>query len=172
MGSSVSTITFGSSEHGALSYKQYIDVAMKGTMYEKNALGIIDEKKRIHDETIQHGNVKQQEMLNVLNHPLYDTKPVTREKLDDIRNAFRNALKDQMTNNIQLVAAKNSSAENISYIPIISASSHATANQSVKKPIDKKRKKTDDNKENEYFIDKNKETDLLVYWECQKKKHS
>lgn len=169
MGSSISTIILGSSEQGALSYKQYIDVAMKGNMYEKKALGILDEKKRIHDETIQHGKVKQQEKLDVLNQPLYDTKPVTREKLDDIRNAFRNALKNQMDNNIQLVAAKNSTAENINYIPLISASSHTTANQSVKKPIDKKRKKTDDNKENEYFIDENKKTDLLIYWEFQKR---
>ena len=169
MGSSISTIILGSSEQGALSYKQYIDVAMKGNMYEKKALGILDEKKRLHDETIQHGKVKQQEKLEVLNQPLYDTKPVTREKLDDIRNAFRNALKDQMTNNIQLVAAKNSTAENMSYIPLISASSHTTANQSVKKPINKKRKKTDNNKENEYFIDENKETDLLIYWEFQKR---
>jgi len=167
MVSSVSTIALGSSEQGALSYKQYIDIAIKGTMYEKTALGIPDEKKRIHNETIQQGKVKQQDIRAVLNQPQYDTKPVTRAKLDDIKNAFRNALNDQMKN-IQLVS-ENSNKESMTYIPIISASSHTAANQSVKKPIDKKRKKTDNNKVNEYFIDETTKTDLLIYWEFQKR---
>lgn len=165
----LSTIILGSSEQGALSYKQYIDIAMKGNMYEKKALGIQDEKKRIHDETIQSGKVKQQEKFEILNKPLYDTKPVTQAKLKSIQEAFHNAMKDKV-NNLQFIAAKNSSAENLSYIPLISASSHATSNQSVKKPIDKKRNIKEKNKENDYFIDENKETDLLVYWEFQKEK--
>lgn len=169
MGSSISTIILGSSEQAGLSYKQYIDVALKGNMYEKKALGIIDEKKRIHDDTIQFGKIKQQEKLEILNQPLFDTKPVTREKLDTIQNTFKNALKNQITNNIELVAAKNSMAKTMSYIPLISASSHTSPNQNIKKPIDKKRKKTENNKDNQYFIDENKETDLLIYWEFQKK---
>ena len=75
----LSTIILGSSEQGALSYKQYIDIAMKGNMYEKKALGIQDEKKRIHDETIQSGKVKQQEKFKILNKPLYDTKLIRKQ---------------------------------------------------------------------------------------------
>ena len=45
MGKSFSTITLGSSEHATLSYMNAIDVATKGYMYEKEKLGIVEDKK-------------------------------------------------------------------------------------------------------------------------------
>jgi len=64
MGSSISTIKLGSSEHGSLNYINAIEVSMSGSMYEKQALNLPNEKKRIHDETITHRKTQQQTINN------------------------------------------------------------------------------------------------------------
>ena len=88
MGKSLSTITLGSSEYASLSYSQYIDVATKGNMYEKKALGIVDDKHRIHTETINNSKATQQLKAEHLNKPIFDTKPMTQSILKNICNLF------------------------------------------------------------------------------------
>ena len=160
------TIILGSAENGALSYKQYIDIAMKGNMYEKKALGIMDEKKRLHDHKITTGNKEQIEKTNELNKPTFDTTKITKAKLQNIQESFKNALNNQ-TNKMQLVSPKGQS-ESVEYIPLMSASSHTAGNQSVKKPLGKKKRKKDEEIEDEYYIKESSETDLFVYWEFEK----
>ena len=59
-------------------------------------------------------------------------------------------------------------SESVEYIPLMSASSHTAGNQSVKKPLGKKKRKRDEEIEDEYFIKESSETDLFVYWEFEK----
>ena len=57
----------------------------------------------------------------------------------------------------------------VEFIPILTAaSSHASNNQAIKKPLSKKKNKKEADAQDEYFIDENKDVDLMLYWELQK----
>ncbi len=160
------TIVLNSAENGALSYKQYIDIAMKGNMYEKKALGIIDEKKRLHDQKISTGTKEQAEKFNAQNKPTYDTTKITQTKLQNIQETFLNATNNNLKS-VQLISPKGKS-EAVEFIPLISSANETAGNQSIKKPIGKRRRKKDEELDDDYYIKGNPEADLFVYWELQK----
>ena len=59
-------------------------------------------------------------------------------------------------------------SKNVEFIPLIAASSNAASNQTVKKPINKKKNNKQEQIDDIYHIDENKEAELLLYWEFQK----
>ena len=136
-------------------------------MYEKKALGIQDDKARIHKETIANSKQNQNERVAMMNKPIFDTKPVTQDMFKKIEQSFINAIKNQQ--NLQSVTLTgNKSKSDVEFIPILTAaSSHASNNQAIKKPLSKKNKKETE-VQDEYFIDENKDVDLMLYWELQK----
>ena len=161
MGASISTIQLGSSEFGALTYMQLVNIATTGNMYEKTALGIPNQKKQIHDETIANATKDQQQKSYLLNRPIYDTKPITRETLREINKAFDLAHQMSMQINHTTTDEKNW------FIPIMMSSSQAACNQSIIKPVNKKYgKKRNLNNEpiSEHPLDV---LQLLIYWEFQ-----
>ncbi len=160
------TIVLSSAENGALSYKQYIDIAMKGNMYEKKALGILDEKKRLHDQKITTGSKDQADKFNDLNKPTYDTTKITQTKLQNIKETFQNAT-NNLNNRMQLMSPKKGS-DTVEFIPLITSAKETAGNQAIKKPLGKRKQKKDEEIENDYFINENTEADLFVYWELEK----
>ena len=167
MGKSFTTITLGSSEHATLSYMNAIDVATKGYMYEKEKLGIVSEKSRIHKETIQNSKVNQQLKAENLNKPVYGTKPVTQAMIKSIQQMLNNAMNSQK-NRMLFTKANDNTANKMEFIPFIVASSQASGNQAIKIPLSKRKNKKEINQENDNFIQKNKETNLLIFWELEK----
>ena len=168
MGKSISTIIKGSSEYGSMSYIDRVNVGITGTMYEKKALGIQDDKARIHKETIANSKQNQNERVAMMNKPIFDTKPVTQDMFKKIEQSFINAIKNQQ--GLQTVTLTgNKSKSDVEFIPILTAaSSHASNNQAIKKPLSKKKNKKEADAQDEYFIDENKDVDLMLYWELQK----
>jgi len=166
---SISTIIKGSSEYGAMSYIDRVKLAVSGTEYEKKALGIVNEKARIHKETILNIKKQQNERVAMMNKPIYDTKQITKDMFKTIEQSFVNVIKNQQTLKSVTLTNEHSNMKDVEFIPILTAaSSQASNNQAIKKPISKKKNKKETDAHDEYFIDENKDVDLMLYWELQK----
>lgn len=163
MGSKVNTIRLGSSEF-TMSIQEAYKIATSGYMYEKKAVGIVDDKDRLQKEKIQTWS-KQSAQKKVDQKPMYDTKPVTRQAFQKLESTFK-AMINSPAATMKLTQEKGS--KNVEFIPLIAASSNAASNQTVKKPINKKKNNKQEQIDDIYHIDENKEAELLLYWEFQK----
>ena len=96
---------------------------------------------------------------------MYDTKPVTRQAFQKLESTFKAMINSSAAT---MKLTQETGSKNVEFIPLIAASSNAASNQTVKKPINKKKNNKHEQIDDIYHIDENKEAELLLYWEFQK----
>ena len=158
MGSSISTIKLGSSEHGSLNYIDAIKVSMSGSMYEKQALNLPDEKKRIHDETITHRKTQQQ----TINNRMQSNQPST------ITNESTKLITTQPVvqpiHHHPHITILNSTAVDLIQVGL---SAHITI-LSIKKPLQEKKPIKKKKERRKHANDKNTDLNILIFWDVIK----
>jgi hypothetical protein len=148
----ISTITAISSD-GGLSYKQQLNVEISGNLHEKKSLGIVSEKDQIHAN--RQLEARTQKNIAPISDPL--------SKRDHVPKPHPPLTKNEQQPP-SFVLNQRSSNTHINDTTIVSASSHATGHQSVKRPLSKTIPKQDPPRNESYFIDESSPIFPLIYW--------
>ncbi|MGA0241812.1 MAG: hypothetical protein ACO3K7_02285 [Candidatus Marinamargulisbacteria bacterium] len=151
----ISTITAISSD-GGLSYKQQLNVEISGNLHEKKSLGIVSEKDKIHaNRQLESNTPHTQKNIAPISDPLS-------------KQGHASKPHPPLTKNEQqppsFVLNQRASSAHINDTTIVSASSHATGLQSVKRPLSKIIPKQHAPRNESYFIDEPSPILPLIYW--------
>ena len=148
----ISTITAISSD-GGLSYKQQLSIEISGNLHEKKSLGIVSEKDKIHANRQLDSKTPNAKQTSATSSPPHPNQ-----------NSAKPSTQPFVKNTPPPPSFTRSSNAHISDMTIVSASSHATGHQSVKKPLSKTIPKQDDPRNESYFIDESSPILPLIYW--------